>query len=51
MPTKEQIRFYMQERQIEKLPPPSTAEIRRRLGWDLIADSRVKLKIRNVKIT
>ncbi len=44
MPTKEQIRHYLQERQIEKLPPPSTEEIRRRLGWDLIADSKRKTK-------
>lgn len=44
MPTKEQVRHYMYVRQTEKLPPPSTEEIRRRLGWDLIRDSRVKLK-------
>ena len=44
MPTKEQIRIYLHERQTEKLPPPSTEEIRRRLGWNLIADSKSKSK-------
>ncbi|PRC93844.1 hypothetical protein S2091_1453 [Solimicrobium silvestre] len=48
MPTKEQVRHYMHERQAEKMPPPSTDEIRRRLGWDLILDSRI-IKIKTQK--
>jgi hypothetical protein len=45
MPTKEQIRHYIHERQTEKMPMPSSAEIRRRLGWDLINDSKAKVKL------
>lgn len=32
MPTKEQVRLYMRERQAEKTPPPCSAEIRRRFA-------------------
>ncbi len=46
MPTKEQVRHYMHQRQAEKLPLPTTDEIRRRLGWNLIVDSRIKGRVR-----
>ncbi len=42
MPTKEQIRLYLHERQCEKRPPPSTEEIRRRLGWSLVVERKIK---------
>jgi hypothetical protein len=32
MPTKEQVRKFMQERQKQKTPPPTPEEIRRMLG-------------------
>jgi hypothetical protein len=32
-PTKEQIRRYMEERKVERIPPPSLEENRRRLEW------------------
>lgn len=36
-PSKEQIRLYMEARQAQQCPPPSMPEIRRQLGWDLVA--------------
>jgi hypothetical protein len=36
MPTKEQIRDWMQQRQAEKKPPPTPAQVREQLGWHLI---------------
>lgn len=36
-PSKEQIRQYMEQRQAQQCPPPSMPEIRRQLGWGLIA--------------
>jgi hypothetical protein len=36
-PSKEQIRQYMEARQAQQCPPPSMPEIRRQLGWGLIA--------------
>lgn len=38
MPTKEQVRKWMQERQQEKKPPPTPEEIRRQLGHGLKPD-------------
>lgn len=42
-PTKEQVRSFMQQRQVERKPPPSPEEIRRQLGWAMLPnnDSRV----------
>ena len=34
-PTKEQVRAYMARRESARRPPPSPAEIRRQLGWQL----------------
>jgi len=36
-PSKEQIRQYMEARQAQQCPPPSMPEIRRQLGWGLVA--------------
>jgi len=36
-PTKEQVRHYMASRQTQHCPPPSISEIRRQLGWGLMA--------------
>lgn len=36
-PTKEEVRQYMQQRQAEHRPPPDLQQIRRQLGWELIA--------------
>ncbi len=36
-PSKEQIRQYMERRQAQQCPPPSMPEIRRQLGWGLVA--------------
>ncbi|SFU56952.1 hypothetical protein [Pseudoduganella namucuonensis] len=38
-PTKEQIRLYMQSRKSQHCPPPSIPEIRRQLGWGLVAQA------------
>jgi len=35
MPTKEQVREYMNQRAAEHKPPPTPEEIRRQMGWDL----------------
>lgn len=35
MPSKQDIRLWMQQRQTEKTPPPPPAEIRRQLGWHM----------------
>lgn len=35
-PTRQQVREWMQQRQVERTPPPTPSEIRRMLGWDLI---------------
>lgn len=40
MPSKEQIRAYLAQRQSEHRPPPDLVEIRRQLGWDLVRESR-----------
>lgn len=36
-PSKEQLRQFMQQRRQTPEPPPSMAEIRRQLGWYLLA--------------
>lgn len=35
MPTKEEVRKWMQQRQKQPAPPPTPADIRRQLGWEL----------------
>jgi hypothetical protein len=37
VPTKEQVRHYMEQQLKRHLPPPSPEEIRRQLGWKLVA--------------
>ena len=34
-PTKQTVRAYLERRSRDPKPPPSPAEIRRQLGWDL----------------
>lgn len=41
-PTKEQVRHWMQDRQVEHKPPPDPKVIRRELGWDLMGAERNK---------
>jgi hypothetical protein len=41
-PTKEQVREYMERRQVAHTPPPSRDEIRRQLGWDLVQAERTE---------
>lgn len=36
-PSKEEVRRYMQRRFIDSAPPPSMKQIRRELGWELVA--------------
>lgn len=45
-PSKEDVRSYMERRRIENRPPPDQDEIRRQLGWDLIAMARREQKRR-----
>lgn len=39
-PSKEQVRAYMAEREAARRPPPAPEEIRRQLGWRLIASGQ-----------
>ena len=39
-PNKQQVRDWMQSRQEERKPLPSQEEIRRQLGWGMMAPSR-----------
>jgi hypothetical protein len=34
-PSKEEVRVWLLQRQLERTPPPSIQQIRRELGWDL----------------
>lgn len=36
-PSKEEVREYMQRRVADHSPPPSMKQIRRELGWELVA--------------
>lgn len=39
-PTKEEVRKFMQQRQVERKPPPSQEEVRRQLGIPMIEAER-----------
>lgn len=39
-PTKEAVRSYLAQRAQARTPPPSTEEIRRRLGWPMTQPTR-----------
>jgi len=39
-PSKEQVRLLMQQRRLSSLPPPTMEEIRRRLGWNMLPNTR-----------
>lgn len=41
MPTKQQVRDWMQQRQAEHKPPPTPEQIRRELGWGLVKDAKL----------
>lgn len=42
-PDKQKVREFMQQRQAQKLPPPTPEEVRRELGWGLVdAEREVK---------
>ncbi|MGZ3351744.1 MAG: hypothetical protein ACXU89_22685 [Xanthobacteraceae bacterium] len=36
MPTPQQVRDWMKQRQVEKKPPPTPEQVRQVLGWHLI---------------
>jgi hypothetical protein len=36
MPSKEQVRQWMQQRQVEHKPPPTPEQVRQQLGWHLL---------------
>jgi hypothetical protein len=40
VPTKHQVRDYMQSRVTQKTPPPPIEEVRRQLGWGLVASGK-----------
>jgi hypothetical protein len=40
MPSKEEVRKWMQQRQQEKTVPPTPAEVRRALGWYMTAPAK-----------
>lgn len=42
-PSKEQVRLLMQQRSMSRLPPPSPAEIRVWLGWNLLQNNARKV--------
>lgn len=35
-PTHQEVRSWMQQRQVSPVPPPSPEEVRRQLGWGLV---------------
>ncbi len=39
-PTKQQVREWMESRQVEHEPPPTPEEVRKQLGWDLIPENK-----------
>jgi len=39
-PTNQQVRSWMQQRQVDRVPPPSPEEVRRELGWGLVEAER-----------
>jgi hypothetical protein len=39
-PSKEQVRTWMRQQIAKRCPPPSPEQIRRELGWNLIAAER-----------
>lgn len=39
-PTVAQVRSWMQQRQVDRSPPPSLEEVGRQLGWELVAAER-----------
>lgn len=39
-PSKEQVRIWVQQRSMSRLPPPSPSEVRRQLGWELLQNNR-----------
>jgi hypothetical protein len=40
-PTKEQVRFYTEQRRAANTPPPEPDEIRRQLGWAMLGQGKV----------
>lgn len=41
-PSKEQVRNWMQQRQVERKPVPTPEQIRQELGWWMLANNRVQ---------
>jgi hypothetical protein len=39
-PSNQQVRSWMQQRQVDRTPPPAPEEIRRQLGWGLVEAAR-----------
>jgi hypothetical protein len=45
-PSKEAVRQWLQNKLLERRPPPDPAQIRRELGWDLVKATNSDLKRR-----
>lgn len=46
-PSNQQVREWMQRRQVDRTPPPTPEQIRRELGWGLVeAEAAVSLQDR-----
>lgn len=39
-PTPQAVRTWMQQRQMDRTPPPSPEEVRRQLGWEMVEAER-----------
>jgi hypothetical protein len=39
-PSHQQVRSWMQQRQVDRTPPPAPEQIRRELGWGLLEAER-----------
>ena len=39
-PSNEQVRSWMQQRQMDRTPPPAPDQVRRELGWQLVEAER-----------
>lgn len=45
-PTKEAVRQWLQNKLVERRPPPDPQQIRRELGWDMVKVERGELPVR-----
>lgn len=45
-PSNQQVRSWMQQRQVDRTPPPSPDQVRRELGWQMVEAERETNRIK-----